>query len=653
MCFSNPPLHQGALVRLCAISLAAAAVVPALAQPRLPTVTVTATRFAEPAASLPFGVSVITADDIRSSGAATVNEAVMKLLGVVGRLDTSGGNNYSLDLRGFGDTAGSNQVVVVDGLRLNEADLTSAGLASIPIDTVQKIEVLRGTGAVLYGEGATGGVIVITTQAGSGAKRVNAAQLYLAGGSLGLRESRATATLASGGFSFDVAASDRNSDGHRDNFASATDAFSASAQWSNDWLRFAVRSGRDAMRSGLPGALSAAQYDADPRQAVSLTEFGATQKNHSGILAEAYLGNWQLVADANQRRKDYDSVSFGAPYAYQVDAYNTSLRARHEGMLGALPHVFVIGHDNARWERTLLASLFTPVGTQARARNSAWYAKSDISWPTSGTRLSLGYRTEGLEKSEDQSASALDQREHAWEIGLSQTLGAGLTAYARTGRSFRLGNVDEFSFTNPAVALQPQTSRDTEIGARWRGGPRALELRWYRSALRNEIGYDPAGNGPFGPFGANVNFDQTRRQGLELEASHALGAALDLRLNVALRQARFTAGPFQGNDVMLVPKRTVALRADWRPATGHAISGGVTWVSSQSPDFANQCTIPGYATADLRYAYTWGRAELALGVANLTDNKYYTQAFGCAAGVTTAIYPEAGRTVTASVLYRF
>lgn len=627
---------------------------PALAQSQLPAVTVTATRFTETAETLPFGVSVVTAQDIRTSGASTVNEALMKLLGVVGRLDTSGGNNYGLDLRGFGSTAGSNQVVIVDGLRLNEADLTSAGLSSIPIDTVEKIEVLRGTGAVLYGEGATGGVIVITTKAGSGAHRVNAGQLYVAGGSLGLRESRATATLASGGFSVDVAASDRNSDGHRDNFASATDALSVSAQWSNDRFRLGVRGGRDAFRSGSPGPLTAAQYATDPRQANSLTEYGAAQKSHAGIFAEAYLGAWQWVVDANQRSKDYDSLAFGTPFAYAVDGYNTSVRARHEGTLGSLPNVFVVGHDNTRWERTIVASMFTPAGTQARARSSAWYVKNDITWPSSGTRLSLGYRNEGLDKSEAQSQSQLDQREHAWEIGLSQEISDSVTAYARTGRSFRLANVDEFSFTNPAVALRAQTSRDTELGARWHAGPSALELRWYRSALRDEIGYDPAGTGPFGPFGANVNFDPTRRQGLELEASHALSAALDLRLNVALRQARFTAGPYQGNDVMLVPKRTVALRADWRPASGHALSGGVSWVSSQSPDFANQCTIPGYATADLRYAYTWGQAELALGIANLTDRKYYTQAFGCtAAGITTSIYPEAGRTITASMLYRF
>ena len=648
----SPP--SGLLLRLCAVFVCAAAVpIATLAQSRLQEVVVTASRFAEPAANLPFGVSVITSEAIRDAGVGTVNEAIMKLLGVVARLDTSGANNYSLDLRGFGSTSGSNQVIIVDGLRMNEGDLTSAALASIPIATVHTIEVLRGNGAVLYGEGATGGVIVITTKAGTGADRSNAAQLYGAAGSLGLRETRATATLASGGFSVDVAASDRNSDGHRDNLASASDAASASAQWGSDWLRLGARAGRDATRSGLPGALSAAQYAANARQAISPNEYAATQSTHSGIFAEAFVGSWQLIADANQRSKNYDSLAFSSPYGYKVDAYNTSLRARHVGTFGQMPNVFVFGHDRGQWDRTIVSSMFTPTGTRARADTSAWYVKDDLTLPATGTRLSLGFRSENLEKSEALSQTTLDQRQHAWEFGVSQPLASGLLAYGRVGRSFRLANVDEFSFTNPGVPLQPQSSRDVELGARWAQAATALELRWYRSALHNEIGYDPAGTGPFGPFGANINFDPTLRQGLEFEASHAVSPTLDLRLNAALRQARFTAGRYDGNDVMLVPKKSLALRADWRPAARHKLGAGVIWVSSQSPDFANQCSMPAYAVADLRYAYTVGQAELSLGVSNLTDRKYYTQAFGCRAGVTTSIYPEAGRTFTASLLVRF
>ncbi|MBC7702526.1 MAG: TonB-dependent receptor [Rhodoferax sp.] len=640
--------------RLAALPLALVAAFPSLAQTQLPEMVVSATRFAEPAGTLPFGVSVITADEIRASGVTSVNEAVMKLLGVVGRLDTSGGNNYSLDLRGFGVTADSNQVVIVDGLRLNEADLTSAGLASIPIESVYRIEVLRGTGAVLYGEGATGGVIVVTTKAGNGAQRVTSAQLYGAVGTHGLRETRASAVIASGGFSADIAASSRDSDGHRQNFASASNALEASAQWSNGWLRLGARVGRDAMHSGLPGALTAAQYAADPTQANSLTEYGAVQKTNSGAFVQAQLGDWQLAVDANQRSKKYDSVAFASPYAYDVDARNYSLRARHDGKFGEFGNVFIAGYDKGRWNRTITNSAFTPIGSLATADTSAYYLKDDLTLPGTGTRFSLGARSEGITKTEAASLSALNERQHAWEAGISQPLGTAISVYGRLGQSFRLANVDEFSFTTPGVPLKAQTSRDAEVGARWKNAQSQVDVRLYRSALRNEIGFDPAGLGPFGPFGANVNFDPTKRQGLEIEGRHAISSILDVRLNAALRQAKFTSGAYAGNEVSLVPRRTLALRADWRPMPGHTLDGGINWVSSQSPDFANVCRMPSYTTADIRYAYQWGAAELALGIANLTDHKYYTQAYGCTmAGVVTSIYPEAGRVVTASLRVKF
>lgn len=640
--------------RFAALPLALSAVFPAVAQTQLKEVVVTATRFPEPANSLPFGVSVISAADIQASGANSINEAVMKLLGVPGRLDTSGGNNYTLDLRGFGVTADSNQVVIVDGLRLNEGDLSSAGLASIPIESVHSIEVLRGTGAVLYGEGATGGVIIVTTKAGTGAQRTNAANLYAAAGSNGLQDLRAGAVLASGGFSIDVSADDRRSDGHRVNFASETDSLSATGQWSNDWLRLGARVGRNSLHSGLPGSLTAAQYAANPQQANNTNQFGSSKKDNVGVFVEANTGDWQLAADANQRTKQYTSFSFGSLYGYDVDASNYSVRARHEGKLGGHANAFVVGYDKGDWDRVITQSAFTPIGTLATASTSAIYLKDDLTLASTGTRLSIGWRTEKLEKTEASSTSSLSDRQHAWDLGVSQPVAKDVTVYGRLGQSFRLPNVDEFSFTTPGLPLKAQTSRDLELGARWKLEAGQFEVRWYRNNLKNEIGYDPSGVGPFGPFGANINFDPTRRQGIELEARQALSPSLDLRLNAALRQARFTSGAYAGNDLALVPKKTLSVRADWRPAPGHTLDTGVSWVSSQSPDFANACKMPSYATVDLRYAYQFKNAEFALGIANLTDHKYYTQAFGCtAAGVTTSIYPEAGRTVTASLRLKF
>ena len=176
----------------------------------------------------------------------------------------------------------------------------------------------------------------------------------------------------------------------------------------------------------------------------------------------------------------------------------------------------------------------------------------------------------------------------------------------------------------------------------------------YRNDLTNEIGFDPAAADPFGSFfGANVNFDPTRRQGVELDAVQQITAGIALRVNANAREATFRSGPHAGKEVPLVAKRTLAVRADWVPAPQHRVDGGVVWVGSQHPDYDNACTMPAYTTVDARYAYTWKQAELSLGVTNLADRKFYTQAFACAGSQPSSIYPEPGRAFTAAVRIKF
>ena len=633
------------------MSMIGAACAGAFAQTSLPPVTVTATRFAEAAADLPFGVSVLTAADIKASGATTVNDAIMKLLGVPGRLDLYGGGDYALDLRGFGTTADNNQVVIVDGIRINEADLGGTRLAGIAIDSVERIEVIRGSSAVLYGEGATAGAIVITTKAGRGTARQTQADVYGAAGSFGLREARARGTVVAGDFSFDVDANKRDADNHRENFRSKTDGASVAGQWSNDWLRVGARYAYDHLGTGLPGSLTAAQYEADPHQTNTPMDSASIRNTRSSVFGEATLGDWQVGLDAGWRSKSLSSDNSGFIYAYDVDAQTYALRARHAAKFGAYANSFVAGIDHREWKRTVLGSF----GSEANQRSNALYAKDELTLP-GGTRLSAGWRTESVKKDNSSATDSIDERPNAWELGVVQPIGAGVSVYGRYGRSFRLANVDEFGFTTPAVTLKTQTSRDAELGARWAYSGGRAELRVYRSALTNEIGYDPNAIGPnsaFGFNGANVNFDPTRREGLELEVMQALAANANLRVNAATRRARFTSGAYQGKDVPLTPRHTLSVRADWSPAPGHRIDGGVNVVSSQNPDFDNACRMPSYTTADVRYAYQWSRAELAVGVSNLTDAKYYTQAFSCSAGAVNSIYPEAGRAVTASVRLHF
>ena len=69
-----------------------------------------------------------------------------------------------MDIRGFGETGPLNTLVLVDGRRVNEIDLSGVDWTQIPLDQVERIEIVRGSGSVLYGDNAVGGVINIITK---------------------------------------------------------------------------------------------------------------------------------------------------------------------------------------------------------------------------------------------------------------------------------------------------------------------------------------------------------------------------------------------------------------------------------------------------------------------------------------------------------
>src|SRR5438270_796521 len=129
------------------------------------TVVITATRFADARRDLPIGVTVITADDIRKSASSNLPD-ILAQFGLLQIRNLAGTQNQQIDLRGFGITGDQNTLILIDGLRITENELESAQLSAIPLESIERIEIVRGGGAVLYGGGATGGTINIITRRG-------------------------------------------------------------------------------------------------------------------------------------------------------------------------------------------------------------------------------------------------------------------------------------------------------------------------------------------------------------------------------------------------------------------------------------------------------------------------------------------------------
>ena len=133
--------------------------------PELAPFIVTATRYPEDPLKLAAFVTVLTQEDLKSAGVRTVNEALMTLGGVMGRKSLYGGNEFTMDLGGFGEAAASNMVYVIDGVAFKHGDASEIRISNISLDEVERIEIQRGGSSVLYGEGAVGGVINIITHA--------------------------------------------------------------------------------------------------------------------------------------------------------------------------------------------------------------------------------------------------------------------------------------------------------------------------------------------------------------------------------------------------------------------------------------------------------------------------------------------------------
>jgi iron complex outermembrane receptor protein len=619
------------------------------------TVVITGSRFPSAETLEPIGATVITQDEIRQAGVNDVNQAIRKIGGVFGRQSLDSSPDFALDLRGFGTNGAQNMVIMVDGVRLNENELSSPVLSTIPIDTVERIEIVRGGSSVLYGEGATGGVIQIVTR--KDALRTQPGtrgSVFAEAGQFRERDLRAEVSHVTGPLSFDAALARQSSSNYRANNAFDQRSISAGAQLAYSGGRAGVRVESARQDSRFPGSLTLAQFEADPRQTKTPNDFGSLDTDRVNAFAEYRIGEVDLAAELTHRRRDASSnydFGFGASVTkYEGRQNQFSPRARWLHRLdGGMLNELVAGVDVIDWQRKTTSDYSLADASQ---KSKAFYLRDELRFDAAHDgRLALGARREIFDKDyvDAMMGGAPDkgsQAQNAWEAQGSYRVLPLLTLSARAGQSYRVANVDENSFRTSLSLLKVQTSHDLEFGASWGDAQRKLTARVFRHKLDNEIFYDPTAF-------ANTNLDPTRRQGFEIDAETQLAAGWRATAHLQHVNAKFTEGPNAGREMVLVPKNVLTARLSWLPGNGQSADFGAQWVDRQryGSDFDNRCaaTMPSYVSFDARYAVKLGPWEVAVSGLNLADRRYYSYAYGCQSG----IYPSDGRQLKLSARYDF
>lgn len=636
----------------CAVSVSAQTR-PAASQPQmLDPVLVTSSRF-EPDQQLPaIGASVITATEIREAGATSVVDALTRIGAVVSR--NAGASERSVDLRGFASlNADNNMVVMIDGVRLSENEQSSAVLSSIPIESVERIEIMRGGSSVLYGEGATGGVIRVVTR--TPLRNKGWGSISAGVGSFNSTDLRASAGRDWNGLSLDASVQKQRSDGWRENSANGQDSFTGSLQYRIDGGRIGLRVDHSETDNRLPGPLSLTQAASTPQLSTQPNNFGNSDLTRYTLFGERRLGEWEAAFDYSQREKRVrgNFVSFGSDQTDQSHVMQFSPRLRHVRDVGPLHNELTLGIDVQQWSRdTNRTSVFAPSAARANQDSLAFYFRNDLrkgDW-----RFAAGARQEGFDKdftdplgvvSGGPTAYRVKQIMRAWDLQAAYLVRKGLEVYAKAGQSYRVPNVDDNGST--AVTNQPllpQTSHDLELGTEMGDQRQRLVVKLFQHRVRNEIMFNPVAPGSF--FGANDNIPATRRRGVELEGKLALPASTVLSAYWQYIDAVITEGAGTGSRLALVPRNTASLRLNWLPSGPHSASAGLVWVGQQrfAYDFGANCpaTMPGYATLDARYAWKRKDWEVSVTGTNLANRNYYSYGttFSCAAPT---VYPENAR----------
>lgn len=646
----------------------------------LPTIDVSTSRLGAGATIVGTSSSVITAEDIQNSPAQTLPDILKAQAGIQLQHVSAGANGArdTVDLRGFGASAPSNVLVLVNGRRFNDFDLQGFDFSSIPVNAIQRIEITRGnSGAVLYGDGAIGGVINIITKTG-----VNLPPSLRVEGGFGSfrnREGRVTAGGSSGPWSAAFDAIGIRTDGYRENGQLRQKGLNGDIRYTTDEGSVYFNVLADDQKLGLPGgrlvdpSIGVNQLVTNRTGAATPNDFANKQgQNFTLGFTRMVAPGIELIVDGSLRLKQTQAELFFAGTPYNgVDTDQTIVsvtpRLKFDGDLGGMPLKILTGFD---YYHTAYGS------DRSQNLSSRPYHIYDLKQDTLGVyangTLAVGPDTDvtlGGRFQQDKVTAAdtfdptapgafgaqglpLDRSEGQWaaQLGFEHRLNDTFAVFGHVAHAFRVPNADErIGLGTPTnFSLRTQASNEIEGGARLRLGRFKAQSSIYDMELQDEIFFSPA------TF-TNINLDPTRHWGVETTASLALSDTVSLHGNVTYTRATFREGTFAGNDIPLISRWTAnaGLTWDiWQKWVVYDLTVRYAGERRLDNDSANtQPLIPAHTVVDMRIGGQIPVADYvknvfwSFTVQNVFNDMYYD--YGVASTTTIGrfnAYPQPGRT---------
>lgn len=586
------------------------------------TIIVTPTRVPLADVDAPFASEVHTRSMIEQSGAASLYDYLVQHTSV--QVLPSYGNKFTpkIDMRGYGIGDGYQNIVVsLDGRRLNNIDGVPQLIGAIPLADIERIEITKGSGSVMFGDGATAGSIQIYTRPHQGVSFAASA------GSHGAVTGTATAGLrtekirlsASADYSGLDGYSATDPSGHTDESRSRTLRGSL-AFHPHERVEIDIDAGSSRIDARYPSPLTLAQFTADPAQVGSNPwVMPANAYSHQKFESDTWRIQtkldlsqaWTLMASHSQEDKLSNFVSWNSESNYDYAADDLALQYRG----GAF---------------NLTAGLQTFDGTRFGSNNRT--SKDNTGWYVQGqyqldrTTFSAGARRENVEYTYAPKAGTALHADHkltAWDVGVNHRLDKQFSLFANVNRAFQAPDIDRFFNWGGTfnAFIEPAVSHTANVGLNHVTPTNRLKLTLFRANLKNEIYYNAL------TF-TNTNLDKTHKYGLELQDSWRVTETLTATLNYAWTQAIIDrendgGGAYNGKELPGVPRHGVTLGLNWRLTPASSFNIAHTWRSETwaAEDFDNNNVQKqaAYQSTNLAYRYRHKQWEGFVAVDNVFD----------------------------------
>lgn len=595
-------------------------------------VIITADRRESDVMNVPAGVTVVTGEQIKESGASNMIEVMQRQTSFFSQGQVKGAQDQMLDMRGFNNGTGTGQrtLVLVDGRKTNAVASSSTDWATIPMDHIERIEIIRGPAAAIYGDTALAGVInIITKKAG----KDPSASLTFAGGAWNTFNLSASAAGSEGPFKADAFLILDRTDGYRQHSNYHGETFGGRFEYSEDpSLHAFVKAGHHEDFRFRPGSLTLAEIALVGRR-------GTTSRAGEGHVAEHYVdlgldseiddfGTLSLFTNFTHEHDNAIDNTFGFPFANAAQSEIWTAQLKHV----VTPQIFSLGAGfttgvDFSYETAHGLSTFTDAGYIRRM--IGFYEQLEILLGpqltvSGGIRYDKGWFSFHSNDVPPTIQLDVERGLDQWspQGGITVRIVEPLSVFASVGRTFKYPNRDEL--VGPffgAPQLMPEIATTYQGGVRVSEGGFSGEVLYYWMVVHNEIFWDPV-------LFSNMNFERVTHSGVETQARYAVTKWLEAFGTYTYTKVtinRATDPTLEGNTYPVTPAHAATLGITLKQ-DGFLLSLDARYAGRRLliSDYQNAFpALPDYVVYDARVSYTWKQLTVFANVYNFTNRLYF------------------------------